>query len=550
MRFLTRANVLPCVSRVHPCLLVSLLYALSFGISLLNAGVFIDDWQLVHVVPHSALLVFLKNLGHAYIGYLHLWLLALPHATLWYRAITFSAYLLSAICLYHILGAIKEITPSERFWLTLFFAIFPVNTARIEIITMPYGVCYFLFFAGGWCLTAYIHARRIVFRLLLRILALGLFWGSFLTNSALVFYGLVPLYIAYVERQRGRTFFQMVRQIPRYLDFAVLPIVFWVIKSLWSSPSAFYTRYNVIQWKHVSRMLKTFLQIWYHSLARPICYAIELLLTNLDLWKIIGVIGILAAGSLFVLRRSDPPRSHASSRHDIVWLLFGLGLFVLAVVPYYAVGKIPELLPSKSRHQLFVPFGVALILVYGLKLVLHPRRRNLVQSGLATLFVLANFLIYLDYQTDWWKQLALMEQMKTSEILEHSTTFVFDDRTRNWNAMGRPYLFYEFTGMLHRVFGDETRAGIDVKDYCDNFGEFVSLRHQAEVLHISHYQKRDAEYRVIIRPGMYPTLTRTHAWDLLYQRITAPDVFYANLRNLLYLEYLPINKTRLQDLCK
>jgi len=129
-------------------------------------------------------------------AYFHIFLTSLENNILWYRLLVFTSFLAATLCLYQILLRLKVLKPTECLILTLYFALFPVNTMKVALITSTYSFCYGLFFLAFWLTTQYIETKK---RLFYRIAALVLFWGAFCTYSFLVLYAIVLMYILYAE---------------------------------------------------------------------------------------------------------------------------------------------------------------------------------------------------------------------------------------------------------------------------------------------------------------------------------------------------------------
>ncbi len=166
-------------------------YFLAFGITLVNAGLFWDEWVFYKARPETILNA-TKEMGGIWFGYFHIFLDSFNSIFL-YRLVIFSAFFISGLFLNSILKTIKQMDNVSRFFVVTFFMLFPVNFARISIATSHYALCYFIFFFAWFILSKYILKKRKFFRLL----SLILFFISFSLNSLLVFYSIVIMYIIY-----------------------------------------------------------------------------------------------------------------------------------------------------------------------------------------------------------------------------------------------------------------------------------------------------------------------------------------------------------------
>jgi hypothetical protein len=152
---------------------------------------------------------------------------------------------------------------------------------------------------------------------------------------------------------------------------------------------------------------------------------------------------------------------------------------------------------------------------------------------------------YLTYQADEYKQLSLMDQFKSSDVMKNYTTFLFVDGTRNLNARDRPYDFYEYTGMLTQLFGEETRFAADSLSFT-SFSDYQVYRSYK----YRDYFERSPQYVIIIKKGSYdlslPKQNQCYAhgflnlFRLMLDERFNRDSFDRNIRNIVKLEYLKI----------
>ncbi len=116
-------------------ILIFILYSFSFGLILLNKGIFWDDWQIYMQNPNDVLEMF-KGVGFFlnWSGYLYIFLLKINSGIFLIRLLTFLTYLFSAFFLNYVLSKIRIIDPLSRLFLVLIFALFNINFARIAIL--------------------------------------------------------------------------------------------------------------------------------------------------------------------------------------------------------------------------------------------------------------------------------------------------------------------------------------------------------------------------------------------------------------------------------
>lgn len=503
---------------------LALFYSMAFGLIVLNNGIFFDDWCLYHVDKASIMRMFLQT-GQPWKGAYHIAILSLNNILIC-RAVNFFCYLGAAFFLYGALKGIRAIPRGERLLVGLFFALFPVNFTRITLITTPSSIAYLLFFGGLFLLSHYFSERKPF----VRIAALLLFFISFTLQSLLVFYGVVILFLAYEERSNIKTVNGFLFFPIRYLDFFVAPIIFWVIKSIFFKPYGLYEGYNKVSLSNLFGAICKLNGAFDASFIAPLRETFQ------SLSPIYFTIMIFAVVVSMVACKAYVPKQDDVKARDFVLLFLGFFVFVLGVYPYLAVGKMPSGHDWFSRYQILVPLGAGFIIVYFVRIIFSNKGRAFAYSLLLMLFMGANFLGYLDYQKDWFKQLSLVENFKNSEILKNNASFLFNDKTSALNARNRTYRFYEYTGLMRLAFGNERRFGTvnrsdfdgDAEKYC-KFGEY----------NCREYGMQKPQYEVIVDKGPFK-LGYANALKLLWLKLIRSPKFKTKIIDILKFEYVKI----------
>lgn len=494
------------------------MYSVSFFLLLTNVGIFWDDWVL-HGMSPVIILDRFQQAGGPWGGYFHNTLLTIGNGISSYRIITFASFFFSAVFLYFVLYTIREISRFERLLIVLYFAILPVNSARIALINTPYAICHLLFWLGFFLLTRYLMKGKVY----IRIIALISILFSFNTQSLLVYYVVALSYIVYWELSHGALRRHLIKKLLGYFDFIILPFVFWVIKSIFFSPHALYQGYNKISLKQLA--------------ITPILSLISINSSFVELFdqylkNVSPTLAIITAGILNILIIKKYRSKLNEYSH--IFLLIGALLFLLALFPYNAVGRIPSQVDWASRYQLLIPLGISFILVFGTSLIISSQKiRNFVYALLISIFIVTNISIYIDFQKDWYKQASLIENFKNSAIIRSNTTFLFNDRTEELNANKRTYRFYEFTGQMKTSFGEETRFGHLKNSYQ---GMDILIPYLNSYYNLRHYQIRAPQYIVYIDYG--PRKIDVYEFLLLkYLEIFKRDKFREHVRDVLRLTY-------------
>jgi hypothetical protein len=482
------------------------IYVLAHGLMVLNNGVFWDDWLIVGGSPSSVADLY-REYGLPLFDYYHTALdsLGIPA----YRILVFLSYLVAPMCLYGILRRMPEIDRKTALLLVLLFVLFPSNSARISIMASRTSVCAALFFIGLWLAAVYLD-RRIP---ALRVVSLVFLFASFLTHSLLVFYIVVPIYIAYHERAKLRSVAALWSFVLRHLDFLLLPVLFWVLKLVFYEPYGTFRGYNRVTAGSALEAFSFIDNAFFAGFIYPLVDSFRMSPMFIVPAAVLAIVGARLLARLDTRPATGPTR-------DSWWLLAaGIVFFVAGVFAYLAVGKIPSAEDWDSRHQLLTPLGASFMLVSLPRLVLKARGQNLVSALLVVLFTAGAVNTWIDFQRDWYKQVALIENFRITPEIENGTHFLIDDRTTDLDANGRRYRSYEYSGLFQAAFGDLNRLGRSLgRQETGAVGTTVTIEHGAlkltamEVLKLRTLESwNEPDFRATVRQAVR-VAAKTAGW--------------------------------------
>jgi len=344
-----------------------------------------------------------------------------------FRVLTFIIFPLVAYAAWRIAGYFvgTMLTRREQHVFALLVLFLPANSARITNITFSYSLSLLSFMAAAWL---WIRLRHIAHL----IVAVPLFLFSFRTSSLLVF-ALVPALLGLLVDRRER-------RLPETLVVvrAALPVTLAVGYRFFVSDNAVQEGYNEFQFGGVARAALLF-------------FALAVLL-----------------GALVTARHRLQLSSRALTQ-------LGAGLFVLwlGAMPYMVVGHLSSIsdwtvyfLPGEgdwhSRHQLLLPFGLALSII-GFWNLLEGKAMTLLAPLTIAMSLLFNFLYSVEYFVDARKQDAVIQALRADpDIRESKVVYLQDDSsTAKLNARSRQYREYEFDGQLKRALGAQAPLFFD-----------------------------------------------------------------------------------------
>jgi len=472
--------------------IVALVYLCAQGLMFLDKGLYWDDWTWYRQ-PWGMLADSSRQLGSMWPA----WTLAAPYqstTSVWVaRAVAATCYLLASLWFLGILRRLG-IDRTTGLVMALCFAAFPVNGARIPIATAAYGVSLALFVGG--------------FRLVVASLDRPSPWVRSGAAAALLlslrtasFGVLLPVVFGYVIWREGAA--RDVRRWPaiafHHAELVLIPVAYVLLRLFVFIPSRTYGTYNTMTLVTVRSGIADVPSALWRSLVDP---------TVRGVGQLAGVVGFGAAlavlALMFLGRRAG---DEAMSRRTAAkYVIVGLALVVVALLPYLLVGKMPSLDDFSSRHQLLVPFGAALAFGGALRFVFGREKRGTVAMIVVAALLLGGFVAAdisnnVSYLTERYKNLAMMEAMQTLPEFRSATTFTFIDRTPNLSADRRARVrVTEYAGMMTEAFGDQTRFGAQA----DEFARLGMRGYRA--LFTAHYKmgeyvERPVQYQVEVLPG-------------------------------------------------
>jgi hypothetical protein len=432
-----------------PQLIIVMTYVLSFGLILLNKGIYWDDWTIVNM-NNEGLIHQFTNSGYLTFKYFLFSLLSFRDIPTIYRLITFFSFLGASLLMYNMLKKIEYLSIFDSLLIVLIFSLFPVNFSRISVAVTHHTYNYFLFFFGAWLWCRYEESKRVRYRLLSNVVL----FLSFFTPSFLVFYTMIVIYLLILEKRSIRGVVGLVKWCLWRLDLFILPFFYWVMRKLYFSPFGIYEGYNTIRLDFLS------VKLFMDNIEDSIFQIVRIMVGNVQSNMIVFV--LLSVLTYMLLNRVTYKEVKHPRYKFLFGILFGLFTLFLGFVPYLIVGRTTDIWDWQSRQQLLLSLGIAITAYCSTKIIFPNRNKLLVAFwtlGISAMIV-QNFVVYSDYQIDWWKQESIMYNMSINDDVINETSFVVRDNTKELNTLNRSIRFYEHAGMMKKVFGTETRFAI------------------------------------------------------------------------------------------
>jgi hypothetical protein len=531
-------------------LLVGLFAALAHGFILLSDGIAWDDWLWINPADRSVNVARLvaagREMGTVPLHAVYISLIRLVD----YRVLVFCSVLTTAMLLYRIGRKSGLVSRAEAVFIAAISVVYPAYQTWPLMSTANYVFYYAIFLLGVLFVLEYETATRRG-RWLLRAAALLGFLVSFGLNSLLAFYfGFLLFWLVWAQRRDGlgigRT---LVRLLTRRPDFVLLPIVYWVVKTLAFRTHGLYADYNGLSLSP-ARFLQTegFLS---HAVVRQLAAAVMLPVHE----PVVGIFMLLLACLTYAVAGKRGPAFLEDTSRRPALLAFGIVLLFLGVIPYAVVGKGPTFDTSQgafdhpvesTRHALLILMPVALILVGAFRLAFAWGKSRISALGLALLapltivFTLQTVAGYVSWQARWVKDRAAMADLDAPAALKTASIYWVYDST----DIGVPdkYNFYEWTSMLKLAWGGESRLGIDVRlnppesgvlGYLDSVG-LLTWRYN-----LSEFDPKGPQARIVLRRGSAPGRDRDLVLRYLYYRFLRPTGMQDFLESVTRIEFIP-----------
>jgi hypothetical protein len=434
------------------------------GLLLLNDGIYWDDWIIypqledrdwasIHQVVHES------GMTPINAGFLEAFAYS-PLGVFTHKAAVFLLIVLLAWFVYLI--AVEVGLPRlDALLIAVLTTVFPGFQDWVLLVTASSILDYVVFLAATFAL---LRAERVTGgpRVVLRLAAVVGFIGSFSLSSLLVFYLGAFLLWAYVAKGSAPVERFVRERWPLGVVLAALPAVYWPLQRTFFQPSGVYVEVNTFV--GLDQIVYAFGQFFLNGIG----YQLVQSATTLAVVPVLVLLVVLLAVGVWLWRRGSwmPPLP------TLGWGMvgFGLGLLLLAMIPYAAVGKYPWVHGWETRHDLLVSLPLAIVLVAVVRLALRSGAAAWAGVGvlvlLAVCFAAAGAEDYAALQARWAEDQGVMADLKANGNSGDYSVYWVRQRIQGPEDY---YRFYEWSAMFERVYGNQTRVGLDERQYGPDF---------------------------------------------------------------------------------
>ena len=274
-----------------------------------------------------------------------------------------SAWIVTSCLMYLVLLKSRFAPPPAALLCSLLAAALPVFDVLGELAIWMNTACVALFWAA-WYLVVSMPAEGVL-RWMLRVFALMAFFLSFNLNSLLVFFYAVALCLVLspaVPSGFGSIAMAVRKAIFRYVDFAILPIAFWLWKKVFTPNSGHYEGYN-----NPSLSLEILSRTGGSLFDGFIAGELKALFES-PLWVVATLVVVLLA-ALSLQRLGAKLPAVGTAKVGLMLVLSGSFLLIAGAFPYAVVDQSFSSFGWLSRNCILFPLPLGMIIVGGFTLL-------------------------------------------------------------------------------------------------------------------------------------------------------------------------------------
>lgn len=438
------------------------------GLLLISDAIIADGWLFSYWMQNKEWGIigrFLSEAGVPQFTFLLKGLAWFPNPVVAAKLLAFGLILGNGFITFRILRTTKVLSGSHCLLITLLAQTCPLFQVSGDLSVIHYSLSYTLFLSGTLFAIHSLHIHK-ASHLLCRCLSWLCFLASYVTGSLLVFHLGLIIFLAWLKYGSDvKISGKWARQAFGLIDFILCPVFFWVIRKLYFPPHGAYLNYNEPEFSLTSLWsgFTTFVKGPFWDLGNHLIS--QAYLENPLLIFIIALILIWKWSALITFFRIDSQNPHKNK-----WIiLWGLGLLVLALGAYIAVGRKFPGYGWDTRCLLLTPIPLAL-LIFGLIYKIDQKTSHGNGKAAAILFViiLCSFIIetnanLMRWQVDSVKCFAWQKQLSKYPGATDYRIFAIDDQWIIPRTISS-YAPIHRTCQLFNAFQNETKFGYDSRD--------------------------------------------------------------------------------------
>ncbi|NQW45825.1 MAG: hypothetical protein HQ462_10535, partial [Deltaproteobacteria bacterium] len=431
---------------------------LSYGLVILNRGLFLDGWFLEgwskketwHILKR-----FTGEVGMPFIYFLHKSISSVRVGKTAYNFINVISLIGSAYAVSYLCVQSGYLNLEESMLIAALMLAFPGQQIACEKSVTQYFLCTLLFYLGA-VLNIQSELSIGTESVLLWIASLTLLFLSFNMNSLLVYYlGFLIYKIVFVAK--GGDLDQSFLFLIKNSILVIMPPLFWILKGWMTPKSGYYLEYNSISFQP-KRLFQGLVSLISEGTLGCYVEAVRWFLKNL-IWVVLMILSIWA-GKSFV---SVTPSIDSTA---VQVLIFSVFLILLAACPYILVGQPFGTFGWATKNNVLLALPCALFIYSGASIVFKPEVKGFFLMAVIFVGVIYLIHVYASWIALWAKNLSALKQtaeeklFKNAAIVEvcdsYPTELCNRSRPEHWD-ISLTYMFTYQTQAVHHfgIVGNE-----------------------------------------------------------------------------------------------
>lgn len=431
---------------------ILVVYCLTHGFMLFLTGTFWDDW-CYYLRDINQMKEIAMQTGRPE------WSVLLP--AVWglpfygYRKISFILYLFDALLLYNILLKSEFFSKKESLLTTVIFILVPVNDARVLLSNFSYAVGLTLFLLSYYIFIMWYKKENKMFKMLIRVVLWGLFGLSFVLNSNFcLFYSIfIFLFFAQLTKVNETINIKIIAKtvvslLGKYWDFFMLPIIFFLVKTVCFPVYGRYENYN-----HVS--VEKILSAIFKMPIVIIKTSFEVCHNWLTAVSAKVIILLIVGSMLLLLIRRAKCDLQLQRNHVLLKGVVGLAIMYLSLFSYETIRNGNEIASYgiEGRDAILFPLGFS-ILIASLIACLDFGKQKVAVWAICVMGIVYFNSVYFTWQEDYYKQLALIHELSDNDYVAENNTFYMINKSQTSLNTQR---YYSLAWNSYMAFGDQAR---------------------------------------------------------------------------------------------
>lgn len=512
---------------------------LSYGLAILNKGLFLDGWFLEgwskketwHILRR-----FTGEVGMPFIYFLHKTISKARAGKTAYNLINVFSLIGAAYAISYLCHQSGYLSFQESMLIAALMLAYPGQQIACEKSVTQYFLCTLLFYLGA-VLNIQSELSIGTESVLLWILSLTLLFLSFNMNSLLVYYlGFLIYKIVFVAKGGGLNlgFLFLIKNS----ILVIMPPLFWILKSWLTPKSGYYSDYNTISIRP-KRLFQGLVSLFSEGTFGCYVEAVRWFLKN-PIWVFLIIFSMWLSKSFVAVTPSIDSTA-------VQVLIFSVFLIILAACPYILVGQPFGTFGWATKNNVLLALPCALFIYSGASIVFRPEVKGFFLLAVISVGAIYLIHVYAGWIALWAKNLSAIKQTSEEKLFKGATIVeVYDSYPTELCNRSRPEhwdisLTYMFTFQTQAVrhFGIVGNEQSNLASYSSE--EIKNKIIQTTVPYVlEDIDTSGNQIRLKIEKGKHSWGDTKTASKYLFYSLFAPEKLNSFLAKLVKIEIVPL----------